>query len=171
MALSGAVKNQFDSGTITIKDGTGTPLELEVRWDNGDLGVQGLVPDLRAHTAYETRGALSSLRKTGRQYPTLSFSAKVGEFSEATTGTLADMIHGTGAFAARVSTSTAIGDVTTFDVQFDLEGTDLGDGSDHQLIFEDVHLGLDFSEGDPDQFAITGTIYGDIGGDLSITEG
>ena len=76
-----------------------------------------------------------------------------------------DMITGAGEFAARVGTLGANHPVVCLDVEFKF--TDY-DAAVHDLKFHDVSLTFDFSEGDPDTISLSGTVYGEIDGDLSM---
>jgi hypothetical protein len=170
MSRSGVILNQFDGGSITLSDGTDpTPLELTVLFDQADFSISGLSDEMTDVTPYQSRRTLHSIRRGALTFPTGSFSVMVSEFSETSVGTLFDLIHGTTGtpFAARVSTTAAKGDVTTFDLTLAVEGTDAG-GVDGTLTFEDCHLTWDFSEGDPNTASFSFTVYGQISGDLSI---
>lgn len=168
MAASEVIKCQFDGGSIKGVDGTsGTALECEVKFDNADLTVSGIAPDLRNHTAYQGRGELRSLRKTDRLFLTGSFSCQVADLTEASAGMFQDLVLGNAPFAARVSTSAAIGDVTTLDLVFVFEGTDYGDAADGTFTLEDCHITFDFAMGDPNTITFNFTGYGDIAGDLA----
>ena len=104
MAAPGAFIANFTHGTLIIKDGTGTPLTLTLTLDEGSFSLSGLGNTLREIAAYETRGALRGLAQTTRTYPTGSFTSLVSEWSDASTGTLLDMITGQSgsAFAAPI---------------------------------------------------------------------
>lgn len=165
MALSGVIKTAHDSGTITLSDGTGSPITLVMRFDKGDLKFGGVVPGLREAVAITSRGKLRSLRRGQPVYPTVSFSCRVTDFSETGTGTPLDWLAKTTGtpFASRVSTSASIGDLDTTDVIFKMEGTEYGDGADHTIKLEDVHLTMDFEESeDGNTLSLSGTVYGDI---------
>jgi hypothetical protein len=43
-----------------------------------------------------------------------------------------------------------------------IEGTNFGDVADHTIVMSGVHCTIDFSEGDPNSFSISGTVYGSI---------
>lgn len=161
MALSTVIKN-FRDGTITLKDGTGTPLDVIVQFEDGDFNIAGLNQGNYEVTPYLDRGEFSSLRKTNRKFPAFSFTAKMTELSDATNENLLDMVMKSGAFAAAVSTLGASADVFTLDVVLAVEGSNYGDASDHTLTMEDCHLSIDFSEGDPNKFTVNGTVYGTI---------
>lgn len=166
MPASTVVKNMID-GSLVIKDGTGTPIDVTVKYENGDFSISGLGAKLREVQAYQSRGNLSSLRHTNRTFPTFSFSAQMSEFTSASDNSLADAIMRNGAFASAVSTSGANADVYTLDLVFTVEGTSFGDSADHTFTLEDCYCTLDFAEGDPNTFTINGTVYGDITGDLA----
>lgn len=168
MALSTVLKN-FTDGSITIKDGTGTPLSLTVNFDQGDFSITGLKAKLRETVAYEARGRFKSLRHTTRTYPTFSFTAHAAEFSEDGTGTLADAILRQGTvWTAAVSTRGASAEVYTLDVTLTVEGTSHGDSADGTFTLEDCELSVDFAEGDPNTFSVSGTVYGALTGDIAI---
>ncbi len=170
--MSTIPKTQFDCATIKFTDATTpTALEVELQLDNGDFGVDNILPNLRNIEAYETRGQLSALRHAGRAYPTFSLSAKMAEFSNDTTGTLLDLLNGTGEFAdpAPVSTTTAIGDVMTVDIEFTIDGAAVGEEGDHTITLHDVHITTSFAEGSPNTLSFSGTVYGEISGDVAIT--
>lgn len=165
MALSNIVKNQFDSGKIELIDGAGTVVEVHL--DDGTFAASGLKAKLRETVAYQSRGTVHALRHTSRTFPTGSFNAMLAEFSESGTGTILDFIHGQGPYSGR--TSTMPGDVQTFDVKFTMEGNSLGDSGDHTITLEDCELIWDVSEGDPNAVAFNWTCYGDVSGDIAIT--
>ncbi len=166
MAQDPYVKTQFDQATITVSDGSGTPLQVQVRFDRGDFAIQSMAPNRRNHAAYEARGALVSLRQTTPLYPTLSFSAMFAQFTGGgTPGELLDLVFGNAPYASRVSTSSDFGDVTTFDVELRIPGAL---GRDHILLMRNVHLVLDITEGDPDTVQANGVVYGEISIDGSV---
>ena len=167
MAAPGSFVSNFTNGEITVSDGTGTPLTLALSLDEGNFSVTGLADRLREIGAYETRGALRGLSLTTRTYPSISFSSLISEWTNASTGTLMDMVLGTAgsAFAARIGTLGASHPVVTLDLRFQF--VDFA-GSGHDLTFHDVLIAFDMSEGDPNTVSFTGTVYGEIDGDLSM---
>lgn len=172
--MSGVIKTQFDQGSIAIADGTTpTALSCTVQFDQADLSVSQISPNLRDQAAYSTRGRLRSLRMTDRVYPSGSLSLMMTEFTDGTNGNVLDMLHGTSGtpYASRVSTTTAKGDLMTFDIVITIEGTDLGDSADHTITLEDCHIVPDFAHGDPNTITLNFTMYGAVSGDLSISEG
>lgn len=169
MAASNTIKNSYGAGSIVISDGTGSPLTVTVDFDQGDFSISGLKDKLKDTTTYQSRGTLHAVRHTARTFPTISFTAMMSEFKDASGGTAIDMILGQAPFAARISTLGANADVTAFSVAFTIEGTDFGDGADHTVSFDDVEISVDFSESDPNTFSFSGTVYGAITGDMAIS--
>jgi hypothetical protein len=171
MAAPATFAANFSHGSITVTDGTpSTPLDITLDVDNGDLSISGLAAVLREVVAYERRGTLHAVALGSRTYPEVSFSAMLANWSKATTGSpLADMILGTSGseYAARIGTLGSTHPVVTFNVTF--EFTDY-DGTSHDLTLHDVHVVFDFAEGDPSTLSFSGTVYGEIDGDLSMDE-
>jgi hypothetical protein len=161
MAVSSVVKN-FRDGTILIEDGTGTPLAVTVQFEAGDFSISGLNQGNVEATTYLDRGELGSVRKTSRTFPTFSFSAHMTDLSDATDKLLYDAVNKTGAFSAALSTGSIASDVYMLKVTFTVEGTNFGDSADHVMVLNNCHLSLDLSEGDPNSFSISGTVYGAI---------
>lgn len=174
---SGFVKN-FSQSTIVFRDGTGTPLTHTATTDVGDLAIGGLLPGLRASSNYERKGAFKSAGFTTRSYPTVSLSFQFAEFTDTSSGTLADFIFATSGtpYAARVSTIAPSGATAgkipfACDIVLTIEGTNYGDSADHTITLNDVKItSFDFAEGDPNSVSLTGEILGAISGDLGITE-
>ena len=161
MAISSVVKNYRD-GTIKLSDGTGTPIEVTVQYENGDFSLSGTNQGNYEHTKYLDRGDLGSIRRTSRLFPTGSFTANLTDLSDATEKTLWDAVNKTGAFASAVSTLGANADLYTLDITLTIEGTDFGDASDHVLTLSDCRCSIDVAEGDPDSFTINFEVLGSI---------
>jgi hypothetical protein len=167
MASSNVVKN-FTDGTITLKDGTGTPISVTARFTEGDLAIDRLQEQLNEVVAYEARGVLTSVRHTSRFYPKITFSAQMSEFTSVTANNLADAILKNGAFAAALSTLGTAADVYTLTITISVEGSNFGDSADHTATFADCHCQIAFAEGDPNKWTISATCYGAITGDLAV---
>lgn len=161
MSQSPTYKN-FRDGTITLTDGTGSPITLIIQFEPGDFSASGFSEGNHEVNAYLDRGEFASLRKTVRTFPTFSFTAYATDYSDATDELPADAVQKLGAFAAGVSTLGTNADAWTCKVVLDIEGTTLGDPTDHQLDMDDCRLVLDFSEGDPSAFVVNGTCYGAV---------
>ncbi len=162
MALSGVIKHTHDNGVIKIKDGTATAKVVTLRYDMANFSAEGFAHAMREVVAYVTRGKLASLRQAAPKWVTGSFGIQVTDLSEDTVGTASDMIHGKGFFFSRVSTSSAIGDAMTFDIEWTMEGTSYGDAADHVLLLEDCSIEWGISEGEPNSCSFSFTCYGNI---------
>jgi hypothetical protein len=155
------VKN-FRDGQIILKDATGTPIAVTIEFESGDFSISGLSANSNTEvTTYLDRGSLGSVRLTSQSFPTWSFTAHMVEFSDAVTKTLWDAVNKTGTFAAAVSTITN-SDVYGLDCVINIEGTTLGEATDHTLTLVGNRITLDFAEGDPNSFTINGTCFGSI---------
>lgn len=155
------VKN-FRDGQLVLKDGTGTPIAVTIQFESGDFSISGLSANSNTEvTTYLDRGSLGSVRLTSQTFPTWSFSAHMVEFSDATEKTLWDAVNKTGTFASAVSTITN-SDVYGLDCVINIEGTSLGEATDHTLTLVGNRITLDFAEGDPNSFTVNGTCYGTI---------
>lgn len=168
MALSSVVKN-FRDGVLLFQDGTGTPLDITVQYENGDFSLSGMTgvdgTPAYEHTVYLDRGEYfaGGVRKTNRTFPTFSFTAHFTELSDATNETLTDFICKTGSFAAAVSTLGANADVHAIKLTWTIEGTEHGDATDHVCVLNDCVINdLSISEGDPNTISISGIVYGTI---------
>ena len=160
MAASTVIKHVTD-GSITLEDGTGSPVTLVVPFTSGDLSVDGLQNSLRAVQAYQTRGTLHSVRLAAREFPSMSFSAMLADVSDGTAGTLIDYCLKQGSYASNVTTLTG-SDVYAIKVTLTIEGTDLGDSADHTIQMDDVHVTVAVAEGEPDTVTLSGTVYGSV---------
>lgn len=161
MAISSVVKN-FRDGTLTFEDGTGSPITLVVQYEEGNFSLSGLQEGLTEINTYLDRGVLGSVRKTNASFPTFSFNAYLTDISDGSDTTLPDLVMKTGAYASAVSTLGANADVMTYKLTWVVEGTNFGDSADHIVILNNAHIMIDMSEGDPDTFSVSGTVFGTI---------
>lgn len=161
MAISSVVKN-FRDGTLVFEDGTGTPLTLTVQYEEGNFSLSGLQEGLTEINTYLDRGVLGTVRKTNASFPTFSFNAYLTDISDGTDATLPDLVLKSGSFASAVSTLGANADVMTYKLTWTIEGTNFGDSADHTCVLNDCHIMIDMSEGDPDTFSVSGTVFGTI---------
>lgn len=167
MPSSTFIKNNID-GSLVISDGTGTPLTLTVPFEQGNFTVSGLKFKLRDTVAYQTRGVLSTVRHTVRNFPSGSFSAMMSSFTSASANSLSDIVLKNGFYASAISTLGASADVYTLKLAFTVEGTNFGDSADHSFSLGDCECNLDFAEGDPNLFTISFVCYGAVLGDLAV---
>jgi hypothetical protein len=170
VAASTVIKN-FTDGSMTIKDGTGTPLTFTVPFEQGNFSITGLARKLRNVSAYESRGKFKTARHTTRLYPTWTCNVYMADFTATGGVSLGDVLFKQGAtWSAAVSTFGANAQVYALDVVFTVEGTDFGDAADSTFTLEDNYIVADFSEGDPNNFALSGTCYGAITGGIAAAE-
>jgi len=161
MAASTQVEvKHFTDGTITLKDGTGTPRELVCAFSVGDYTLSGSKHTMRETIAYQARGVLNTLRKGAAIFATGSFSCQLADYYDATAETVITFLKGAGGSSANVSTSTTKGDVYTLTILISVEGTDLGDSTDHTISLADCDCTFDLAEGQPNSIAINFTVYG-----------
>jgi hypothetical protein len=161
MAASTVIKN-FRDGTILFADGTTpTPLSVTVTLEGGDFSLTGLNQGNLEATTYLDRGDLGSVRLTNRSFPSISLTCHMADLSDATDKLIWDIVNKTGAFSAALSTITG-SDVYGLKITLTIEGTNFGDTADHTIVMSGVHCTIDFAEGDPNSFSISGTVYGSI---------
>lgn len=158
MAASTVIKHLHD-GTLTIKDGTGTPVSLAIPFSVGDFTLSGVQQQQNNVVAYETRGDLHSVRHSTRTYPTGSFSVMLADYSDATERTVLDFLRKSGSYSGNISTLTPT-EVYAVDLVWTVEGTDLGDPSDHVATMTDCVCTLDLAEGEPNTLTVNFTMYG-----------
>ena len=161
MAESTVIKN-FRDGTILIEDATaGTVLDYTVAYEVGDFSLSGQNQGNYEHSVYLDRGEFAGVRKANRKFPTCSFSVHFRDLSDGTSETLPDMLLKAGAFSAAVSTLGANADVDARKITWTIEGTDLGDASDHVYVLDDFVVDdVSIAEGDPTTINVSGTVYG-----------
>lgn len=161
MAASTVIKN-FRDGSIVFADGTTpTPLSVTVTLEGGDFSLTGLNQGNTEATTYLDRGELGSVRLTSRSFASFSVSCHMADLSDATDKLIFDAINKTGAFSAALSTITG-SDVYGLKITLTIEGTNFGDTADHTIVMNGCHCTIDFSEGDPNTFSISGVVYGTI---------
>lgn len=162
MALSSVVKN-FRNGTIAIADGSGSPITLTVAYESGDFALSGVMEGQKEVAMYLDRGDFGSLRYTNFTPCTFTFTAQMTEISDATNKNLMDVVSKTGAWSSGVSTLGAGTDVPwTLNVVWTIEGMNSGDASNHTVTLTNCRLSIGASEGDPNTFSVSGTVYGVI---------
>lgn len=160
MPESTIVKTKRD-GTITLRDGTSpTPLEYVVAFEAGDLNVA--IPG-RTVNLFLDRGVMTdppAIRYGDDQPMTGSFTAQLREVTDASVSTLVDVLTQSGYFASDwVSRGGANAEVKTVQITWDIEGTDLGDASDHQIVCDHCYVTGSVADGDPVTISVSFTAY------------
>jgi hypothetical protein len=177
MATGSVIKHRFDC-TVSVSDGTpSTPLTQSFGLFNGNVSISGLNRKLRNVVEYKTRDGKATVRHTDRNNPTFSLQFHLANWSGAvdaegnTEVSPFDVFNAAGAWSSAVSTiPTSFGgsDVFGVDITITLEGTELGEGSDHTLTFTRC-VGIcsaDISE--PGTWTVEVTCYGDTSGDITL---
>lgn len=167
MAYSTIPKVRRD-GKITLLDGSGVTVSLEIQYEEGALNFDMAKP--ADQTVIRDRGTIVTVRK-GDDQPsaTGSFTAYMRQFTSASVGGILDFINKVGAYNANESVArydkgrTPVLEEYAIDIQFDVEGSDLGDDDlDHQAVLKSCIATASFAEGDPNTFTINFTAYGGI---------
>jgi len=162
MAYSNIPKTKRD-GKIELIDGTGSPVTLEVAFEDGNFSFSQ--PQQFSELVVMDRGSFATIRKQDEQAITGSFSFHFREFTSSDVGSVRDFINQSGAYAGNIST----GDAGTpfvehycIDIRYTAEGTDFGDSGDHIVGLSKCVCSLDFAEGDPSAFTLNFTCYGGV---------
>lgn len=165
MADPSTYVRSFTSGSMVIKDGTGTPVSHTVTLDWGDTVIGPLKAKLNETKDIERRGKYVTSASGARIYPTIKFTSWYSSIDQDSTapGSLPEAVTGTGSYSANISTLGA-GRPYHVDVELTLEGTNFGDASDELWTLNDVDFTVDsFSESEEgNQIALTGVIKGSI---------
>lgn len=166
------------AGSLTLRDyTTPTALELAIAFDQGNLTVGPIMRILNEFVAIERRGRYVNTAFGNRVYPTFSFTCWVPAFQDdgSAPGNIATWLLKTtgGAYDAAVSSLGAGASVPfLWDLVYNLEGTEYGDGDDHDFTLTRCEGQIDnYTEAaDGCTFAISGTVRGGITGDLIAAE-
>tara|TARA_B100000519_G_C14214764_1_gene424406 strand:+ start:220 stop:714 length:495 start_codon:yes stop_codon:yes gene_type:complete len=157
---STAVKTVRD-GQITLKDGTGTPVELVMNYEGE--GNFTFADDKSERLTLYQRGTIVGCRKQNDVVTTASFSINFKEFTDASSGSAIDFIMKTGSYSGNISTGgSGFSDFYMIDIEFRVEGTDHGDTGDHFANLRKCICTYDFAEGFPDTVNFTIECYGGI---------
>lgn len=161
MAYSTLPKTRRD-GVITLKDGTGSPVTLEVAYEEGNLTFD---TPKAAQTVIRDRGTISTVRK-GDDEPTASgsFSAYFRQFTDGSeAGSILDFINKTGNYSSNESTGSSGTPFVEFyciDLEYQVDATSLGDDAATSATLTKCVCTASFTEGDPSSFTINFTSYG-----------
>lgn len=160
MAESTIVKTKRD-GLLTFRDGTTpTPEEYVVSFEAGDLNIA--IPG-RTVNLFLDRGVMAdppSIRYGDDQPMTGTFTAQFRDATDAAVATLMDILTQSGFVDSTwVSTMGANGEVKTFTLEWQIEGTDHGDPADHTLTLNYCYVTGSVAEGDPTTISISFTAY------------
>jgi len=163
MAYSTLPKTRRD-GVITLKDGTGTPVELIIAYEEGNLTFD---TPKAAQTVIRDRGVISTIRK-GDDEPVASgsFTAYFRQFTDgAEAGSILDFVNKTGHYVSNISTGltgTPFVEFYCVSLEYVIDATALGDASATTATLTKCVCTASFTEGDPSSFTINFTSYGAI---------
>lgn len=163
MAYSTLPKTRRD-GVITLKDGTGSPVELIIAYEEGNLTFD---TPKAAQTVIRDRGVISTIRK-GDDEPVASgsFTAFFRQFTDgAEAGSILDFVNKTGHYASNISTGLAGTPFVEFycvSLEYVIDATALGDAAATTATLTKCVCTASFTEGDPSSFTINFTSYGAI---------
>lgn len=163
--MSATLVQVIRDGTVTFMDATGTPVELDVNYENGDFAISE--PQDAAPVLVYDRNVLVNVRKGQQQQPTITLSKHTVKFTDGVTAdTVNDFIRGRGAYSGNISTGMAAGDpcVTQYavDIKFTADNTAEGGGISTKIARKCVWNNEDFAEGDPSSTSWSFTCYGGV---------
>ena len=162
MAYSVIPKTKRD-GTITLLDGTGTPVTLDVAYEDGNFTFSD--PQQFSELVVMDRGNFAAVRKQDEQAKTGSFSFHFRQFTDGVNaGSVRDFINASGAYSGNVSTGLSgvpFIEHYTIDIKYTADSPDTGE-ADHVVTLAKCICSLDFSEGDPSSFTLNFTCYGGV---------
>jgi hypothetical protein len=160
MAYSTAPKVRRD-GTITLKDGTGTPVTLVVAYEEGNFSFDQTKSD---RIVIRDRGTIVSVRKGDDQPITGSFTIYMRQFTSSSVGSVLDFINKTGAYNGNLSVSSTVAtDEYAINIVFEVDGDAVGDtDGDTTATFDTCICTASFAEGDPNQITVSFECYNGI---------
>jgi len=148
--MSDLVKVRRD-GTLTLFDGGGPAVELDVTYTDGDFSADGLAA-YEDRTFIRSRGSIIGLRKGDDPVGSISFNVHMRQFTDATAGEPLDFVKGTKAGVALTSTGGTAYEQFICGVKISI----IGDASPAVASWSKVIWSVDFSEGDPDTLSFKG---------------
>ena len=158
MAISAAPKNSRN-GTLTLTNSARTWTLL---YTDGDFSVSGLQEGQKNVEAVQNRGDHHALIYTNQTYPEVSFSGTWTDISDGTEVNALDIVTKIGSCAGDDGSISSQSPYAV-DLLWTVEGTDMGDPSDHSLALADCRLTMNGTEGMPtNTFSISGTCYGTV---------
>jgi hypothetical protein len=159
MAVSTIVKTKRD-GTLTIKDGTGTPLELVIAYEQGDLNISIPGPTVNAYLDRGQFGATPALRYGDDQPITGTFTAYLRHPTDASDEVLLDLLTQSGQIGTNwVSTLGANAEVAAYTLVFAIAGLSLGDSANYSITCNHCVFSGSVGEGDPNSISVSFTSY------------
>jgi hypothetical protein len=168
--VGGSVRN-FEHGTLTLRDGSPTPVTLTLAFERGDFAFSGLSAALNETAKVERRGQFVTAVHGARVYPTVSWSAWLADLTVASAPSSAlDFLLRSGAYASNTSTLGS-GRPYAIDIIWDIEGTDLGASADDQVVWNDCLPILEGTEAaDGNTISCSCEVLGAITGSIDVAQ-
>lgn len=162
MADSTVVATRRD-GTITLKDGAGTPSAYAVSFEVGDFSASEPGAD---RVVIRDRGAIVGLRKGDDPVISFSFSVHMRSLTDSTADNLMDRIYNRGFHSGSPLTSTGGDGYEQFlqTVEFQVDTSALGSGKTYTAIYAKCYLEVSsLSESaDGNSIEVSGECYGGV---------
>lgn len=139
-AESSYVKNNTN-GSVKLSDGTGTPVDLTLDYDKGDIAIAGLRQKLNELVIIKRRGKRVSPAWGSRTEPSCTLSLFCGNLvggSASAPGTPLEFMTQKNAYSANTSTWKA--SPYSFKLTLTIEGTSFGDSADETVVLNDCIL-------------------------------
>jgi len=148
-------------GTVTIRDGAGSPLSYEVVFEDGDFSISDLREGGQDIQEFEDRGNVYSARKIGRKSKQFSFTCHGLRFKREGSGNthITDVVLKQGAWASATSTGAAYSDAHMVEVEFSIDRSSLGESTDSKITLAYCSLSAGFQEGNPGKISISGVCH------------
>lgn len=159
MPYSTTVKTKRD-GKITLSDGTGVPITLEVAYEGEGSFSSG--EERSERIPIYDRGTVVGVRRgNDAPFQTATFEFNLRALTDDTHGSVIDFIMFTNTYSTNTSTSNN-SDFKTVDVEYFIEGTALGDDHDYKYTMTQCVGFYTFTEGTPSTVSITFECYGTV---------
>ena len=150
-------------GTLRLLDGTSSPVELIVAYEEGNLTFDVPGDD---QILIRDRSALSCIRAGDSQPITGSFSFYFRDFTDSEVGSVRDFITKQNAYSANISTgATGIPYMDAYAIDIKYQINSALDGNTTSDSFAQISKAIcsySWAEGDPGTFTISFTAYGDV---------
>jgi hypothetical protein len=145
-------------GTLTIADGTGSPITWTAVYEDGDFSISDLEEGDYETELFYDRHEPYSMRKVKRKVYEWSFTCHLVAFTDSA-GNALDVVRFAGAFASAISTggaSNAKGDAKLLQLTWATERSDYGGTGDGSWVMKYNRLKASIAEGVPTKITITG---------------
>jgi len=161
MAYSVIPKMRRDA-TITLKDATGTPVTLEIEFEEGNFTF---TPTKSEQVVIYDRHTISNVRKGPDQATASgSFTLYLRQFTDGSeAGSAIDFVNQDGFYSSNVSTGntgTPRVEEYSIDIEFDVVGSSLGDDDNHKATLTKCICDIVITDADPMTLQINFVSYG-----------